>query len=131
VVAEFRRRCAASRAQDAGGRKRFRDEVLREAGGLRYDHLEQEFGALARRLRWPVGATLKDLRHLFATAMNDAALPEAYRRYLLGHAPARAAVTAYTHLNELARHYTEAVRREWRPLVEAILRRLPEVTSKG
>jgi hypothetical protein len=63
--------------------------------------------------------------------MSNAAMPEAYRRYLLGQAPARAAVSAYTHLNELARHYAEAVRREWQPLVEAILRRLPEVTSKG
>jgi hypothetical protein len=58
-------------------------------------------------------------------------MPEAYRRYLLGQAPARAAVSAYTHLNELARHYTEAVRREWRPLVEAILCRLSVLASKG
>src|SRR5262249_9756794 len=28
LVAEFRRRCAASRARDAGGRKRLRDEIL-------------------------------------------------------------------------------------------------------
>jgi hypothetical protein len=33
--------------------------------------------------------------------------------------------------NELGRHYAEAVRREWRPLVEAILRRLSVLSSKG
>jgi hypothetical protein len=31
----------------------------------------------------------------------------------------------------LGRHYAEAVRREWRPLVEAILRRLSVLSSKN
>jgi hypothetical protein len=51
-------------------------------------------------------------------------MPEAYRRYLMGHSPDKAAVAAYTHLNELRRHYAEAVRREWAPLVAAVLERL-------
>ena len=38
--------------------------------------------------------------------------------------PEKAAVAAYTHLNELRRHYGEAVRREWAPLVAVILERL-------
>jgi hypothetical protein len=92
-----------------------------------YDDVEQEFQALARRLRWPRQATLKDLRHLFATTLNNAGVPEAYRRYLLGQSPGRAAVVAYTHLNELGRHYTESVRREWAPLLEGINRRLAEL----
>lgn len=127
LVAEFRRRCAASGVRDAGGRKRLRDEVLGEAGGLRYDHVEQEFGTLARRLGWPPAATMKDLRHLFATTLGNAAMPEGYRRYLMGQAPGQAAIVSYTHLNELRRHYTEAVRREWTPLLEGINRRLAEL----
>ncbi len=130
VVAEYRRRCQAGRDGGAAGRQRMRDAVLCQAGALGYDHVQGEFASLARLLDWPSGATLKDLRHLFATAMHNAGLPEAYRRYLMGQAPSGAAVTAYTHLNELARHYAGAVRREWQPLVEAILRRLSELSSK-
>src|SRR5262249_40909738 len=130
VITEYRRRCLANQDGSAANCQRLRDAVLREAGALTYDHIEGEFTALARRLRWPAQATLKDLRHLFATTMNNASMPEAYRRSLMGRAPAKAAVTAYTHLNELGRHYAEAVRREWQPLVEAILRRLSELTSK-
>jgi hypothetical protein len=58
-----------------------------------------------------------------------AAMPEAHRRYLMGHAPQRAAITAYTHLHDLPRHYAEAVRREWGSLVAAILQRLEGLRS--
>jgi hypothetical protein len=129
IITEYRRRCAADRDGTAAGHQRLRDAVLHDAGALTYDHIEGEFTALARRLRRPAQATLKDLRHLFATAMNNASLPEAYRRYLMGQAPGKAAVTAYTHLNELGRHYAEAVHREWQPLVEVTLRRLSELSS--
>jgi hypothetical protein len=59
--------------------------------------------------------------------MNNAAMPEGYRRYLMGQSPGKAAILAYTHLNELERHYAEAVRREWRPLIEAINHRVTEL----
>jgi hypothetical protein len=131
ITAEYRRRCGARRRTDAATRQRLREEVLCEAGALRYDDVEQEFGALARQLNWPPQATLKDLRHLFATAMNNASLPEAYRRYLMGHAPGKAAIGAYTHLNELRRHYGEAVRREWQPLLQAVARRLESLADAG
>jgi hypothetical protein len=131
VVAEYRRRCGVQGTADAAHRERLRDAVLREAGGLNYDHVQGEFSALADHLRWPPRATLKDLRHLFATTLNNASMPEAYRRYLMGQAPGKAAVTAYTHLNELGRHYAEAVRREWQPLVETILDRLAQLSSNG
>jgi hypothetical protein len=62
--------------------------------------------------------------------MNNASMPEGYRRYLMGQAPGKAAVVAYTHLSDLARHYREAVLREWQPLVGAILRRLSELPSR-
>lgn len=131
LTAEYRRRCGASKRTDAATRQRLRKEVMSEAGSLRYDDVEQEFQTLARRLNWPSAATLKDLRHLFATTMSNAALPEAYRRYLMGHAPGNAPIVAYTHLNELRRHYAEAVRREWQPLLEAVRERLHALGLAG
>ena len=124
VTAEYRRRCGAGRRADAAARQRLRGEVISQAGGLRYDDIEQEFRSLARRLGWPPQATMKDLRHHFATAMNNASMPEGYRRYLMGQAQGRAPIGAYTHLNELRRHYGEAVRREWQPLLGAVRERL-------
>jgi hypothetical protein len=124
VIAEFRRRCSEVRVLDAAGRQGLRDAVLQDAGGLRYDHVEQEFHTLARKLGSPAAATLKDLRHLFATTLGNTAMPEAYRRYLMGHAPAKGAIVSYTHLNKLHEHYADAVRQEWAPLIEAIRRQL-------
>jgi hypothetical protein len=124
LIGEYRRRSAAGGPLDAAGRLRLRDAVLREAGGLAYDHIEGEFRNLARRLGWPARATLKDFRHLFCTTLGNTPLPEGYRRYLMGQSPGRAAVVAYTHLNQLRQQFTDAVRREWSPLVEAINGRL-------
>jgi hypothetical protein len=129
LAAEFRRRCAAAKALDAAGRLRLRGAVLREAGGLGYDQVQGEYEGLARRLGWPAQATLKDFRHLFCTTLGNSAIPEGYRRYLMGHAPGKAALVAYTHLNELGRHYAEAIDREWAQLVEAVNRRVRELEA--
>jgi hypothetical protein len=127
VIAEFRQRCSGMRVLDAAGRQGLRDAVLRDAGGLRYDDIEQEFHMLARRLGWPAAATLKDLRHLFATMLGNSAMPEAYRRYLMGHSPGKSAIVAYTHLTRLRDHYADAVRREWSSLIEAIGQRVAQL----
>lgn len=124
LIEEFRQRCASDSLPGAARRKRVRDELLCEAGGLSYDHIQAEFAGLARQLSWPREASLKDLRHLFATTMNNAAMPETYRRYFMGHSLGRSAISAYTHLHDLQRHYAEAVRREWIPLFEAIQSRI-------
>jgi hypothetical protein len=126
LVTEYRRRCAAAGSPDAAGRELLRDALLREAGGLGYDHVEQEFGTLARRLGWPSAATLKDLRHLFATTLGNTPMPEGYRRYLMGQSPGKAAVVAYTHLNQLREQYAEVVRGAWAPLADAVARRLAD-----
>jgi hypothetical protein len=128
LVEEYRRRCGYSKDNSAMGRRRIRDEILRDAGGLSYDALEAEFADLGRRLKWPAAATLKDLRHLFATTLNNAAMPEPFRRYLMGQAPGRAAIIAYTHLHEIKRHYRDAVQKEWSALLAAINRRVRELT---
>ena len=94
---------------------------------MTYDDVQGEFEGLARRLGWSKEATLKDFRHLFCTTLENAAMPEAYRRYLMGHAPGKAAIMAYTHLNQLRQRYAEAIQREWQPLVEAINQRLRQI----
>ncbi|QDU21813.1 site-specific integrase [Urbifossiella limnaea] len=128
LIAEYRRRCEKLNEQSAAERARTRDRLLRDAGGIGYDDVRGEFAGLATRLGWPRAATVKDLRHLFATTMNNAAVPESYTRYLMGHAPGRGvALNSYLHLNNLAGHYTEAVRKEWGGLVEAVLGRVKQV----
>jgi hypothetical protein len=129
AVAEHQRRCTAGGSVSTADRWSLRNAVLREAGALTYDHIQGEFAALAHRLRWPKEATLKDLRHLFATTMNNAAMPESFRRYLMGQAPGRAAIVAYTHLHELKRHYAEALHKEWPDLVAAINCRVAELAA--
>jgi hypothetical protein len=126
LVTEFQARCAANKSLDAAGRLRLRDLVLREAGAMHYDHVEQEFRRVARRLQWPPQATLKDFRHLFGTTLGNTPMAEAYKKYLLGQSVGRTALMAYTHLNKLQEQYAAAVRREWMPLVEVILQRLVE-----
>jgi integrase len=127
LVEEYRRRCAAARSLDAAQRARLRDKVLRDAGGLRYDHIEGEFATLARRLGWPASATLKDFRHQFSTGLENAGVPEYYRKYLMGHAPGRAALVGYTHLNRLRDHYEIALQREWPALRAALEARAIEL----
>ena len=78
MIAEFQRRCGNESSLSAAKRQEIRNRLLWEAGGITYDHVQGEFERLARRLKWSRRATLKDLRHLFATTMNNAAMPEAY-----------------------------------------------------
>lgn len=114
-------------ASSSNERLRQLNAILMKAGALNYDLIENEFSILANRLGWPKKATLKDLRHLFATTMNNAAMPEGYRRYLMGHSPGKAALVSYTHLNELQRHYFDAMRREWSSVIAAVQRRIGEL----
>ncbi len=123
LIREYGARCERANAKTAVERARIRDGVLRDAGGLDYDHVQSEFTKLTNGLGWPAPATLKDLRHLFATTLNNAGVPDGYVRYLMGHAPGKAAVVAYTHLDQLRRHYSAAIKQEWAPLLDAINRR--------
>ncbi len=129
LVAEYRRRCEGNGRITALQRRRLRDELMKDAGQLSYDHVENEFGKLARALRWPVEATLKDLRHLFATALENAGVPEFYRRYLMGQCFGRAPIVAYTHVtaDQVKRHYELALSTESAPLVAAVERRSKEL----
>lgn len=127
LVAVFEGRCQKRSSASVGQRHAMRDEIVREAGGIDYDHVEGEFHRLARRLGWPAKATLKDFRHLFSTLLQNGGMAEFYRRYLMGHSPGRAAIGAYTHLNDLRTQYQTAVDRTFQPLVDAVTRRAGEL----
>jgi integrase len=129
LIGEYRSRCDRTSAKAAADRARVRAGVLRDAGGLDYDHVQAEFTKIASGLGWPAAATLKDLRHLFATALTNAGVPEGYVRYLMGHAPGKAALVAYAHLDQLHRHYDAAMEREWGSLLDAINRRVMTLQS--
>ncbi len=101
-------------------KKRTQAQLIRESGGLTYDHIEHEFKKIADRLDWPVSATLKDFRHLFNTEMQNAGMPEFYRRYLLGQSPGRSALVNYTHLNDLRHQYEQAVSKTLKPLLAVL-----------
>jgi hypothetical protein len=75
-----------------------------------------------------MGQKLISYPTMYMTTMNNAAMPEGFRRYLMGQAPGRAAIVAYTHLHELKRHYEAAMHKEWLALVAAIQHRVAEVT---
>jgi len=127
LAAEFQRRCAAPGIRTAADHRRIRDRLLRDAGGIDYDHIVTEFGKLARALKWPQSATLKDFRHLSATCLENSGMPEHYRKFLLGQSPGRAAIVTYTHLNQIRERFDEAVALNLRPLVEAIEHRACEL----
>ena len=120
VVAVFQERCQKRSASTATQRRADRDDVLRQAGALKYDKIEQEFRQVARQLNWPASATLKDFRHLFSTLMQNAGMPEFYRQFLMGHAPNRAAIASYTHLDDIRSHYEAAISRTFEPITAAI-----------
>jgi hypothetical protein len=120
---EFRTRCAAHSESTASARQTTRENIIREAGGLNYDQIEHEFQALARRLGWPRKATLKDLRHLFATNLENSGVGQYYRVYLLGQSPGRTPIATYTHINELRAQFQTALDQSLRPIVDAIERR--------
>ncbi len=80
-----------------------------------------------RKLNWPAAATMKDLRHLFATSLA-AGMPEHDRQYFRGQTPTSAPIGRYTHLNELPRPFLTAARQAFASLRDAISKRLGEIS---
>lgn len=120
LTAEFERRCAQANAKTAADKQKIRDELVRDAGGLNYDLIDGEFRRVARKLKWPTAATLKDFRHLFATSLANGGMPEHERRYLMGHAPGRDAINIYTHLNAIDEHYQAVVASQWQGILDVL-----------
>ena len=115
MVKEFQRRCGTATTSTSAQRRVTRDQLFHNAGGANYDHLATEFGKVSRRLGWPKAATIKDFRHLAATCLENAGMPEHYRKFLLGQSPGRAAIVTYTHLNAIREKFERRRRRRVPP----------------
>jgi len=127
----FQDRCGKATKLTASQKLQIRHAVLYEAGGINYDHIEGEFKKLARQLKWPAAATVKDFRHLFSSLLENAGVPEFYRRYLMGQSPGKAAIVHYTHLNQVKEHFERAVKLEFGPIVKAIEKRSGQLGLVG
>jgi hypothetical protein len=103
-------------------KKKARDRMFRDHGQLSYDQIKREFDKLAKQLGWPAAATLKDLRHLFSTSLENAAVPIYFRKYLMGQCFGNAPIVAYTHVTEekLESHFRRAIELELTPITDAI-----------
>ncbi|MDP6468639.1 MAG: hypothetical protein QF918_12905 [Pirellulaceae bacterium] len=132
LATEFRRRCVAIKEPDARQRRHIRDQVMKESGQLKYDHVEAEFKKLSSRLEWPAEATLKDLRHLFCTCLEDAGVPEFYRRYMMGQSFGKAPIVTYTHItmSPVSTYYQVALDSKFAPILEAIEHRWRALKAK-
>lgn len=124
LIESYQQGCQQSTYKDRIKRHRYRNLLLRTAGAITYDAIEGHFNGIARRLGWPEKATLKDFRHLFATTLASSGMPECYRRYLMGHAPGRDAIVAYTHLSDLSNQFSQFCHSSWKPLLDAVNARL-------
>jgi hypothetical protein len=133
LIESYQQGCQRSDHSDRIKRRLFRNVLLRQAGAITYETTEGHFNGIARRLGWPEKATLKDFRHLFATTLASSGMPECYRRYLMGHAPGRDAIVAYTHLSDLSNQFNKFCHGSWKPLLDAVNSRLNalEITSCG
>jgi len=132
LVVEYETRCHKAGQIGAAQKRRIRDQLMKDAGQLSYDRIRVEFDKLASKLSWPSNATLKDLRHLFSTSLENAGVPEFFRRYLMGHSFGRAPIVTYTHLGEdkLRQHYERALRTEFDSIVRTIAHRIRELGLK-
>jgi hypothetical protein len=124
LAAEFERRCQTAREVDAAAIQSIQREIISEAGGLTYKMIQGEFAKIAKLLKWPRAATLKDFRHACNTALANGGMSDHERRYLLGHDPGQGAIVHYTHLSKLTEHYQAAAERELGPLLEVLRRRV-------
>jgi integrase len=129
LIGRYRQECSTGRANEAVAQVRIRNKLLRNAGALKYDDIEQEFRVISRQLKWPREATLKDFRHGFATMLGNSPLADHYVKYLMGHSPGRAALTAYTHLNQLREQFSNAIRQQWPALLVTIRQRSLQLLS--
>jgi integrase len=127
LSAEFQRRCRLHATSSAATRQSIRDELIRAAGGLNYDQIQHEFRGLANQLGWPRQATLKDIRHHFATVMENSGVASCYARYLMGHTLGKTPIVTYTHLNQLQSQFQKALDQDLAPIVDAVERRAREL----
>lgn len=124
LIDDYRHRLSEEKKDTARARDRVLKGVIRDAGGVSYKQVYTEFDKVRGKLGWPKRATLRGLRHLFATFTHDAGMPEAYRKFLMGHNPGGDAIVGYTHLAKVREHYDRAVSREFAAVLEALEERV-------
>lgn len=124
LMAEFQLGCRRLDSESRSSRRHLRNQLLKDAGSITYDDIESHFKRIAKLLNWPARATLKDFRHLFATTLASSGMAESYRKYLMGHAPSRDAIVAYTHVSDLSTQFHLFCQAAWKPLVQAVEMRL-------
>jgi hypothetical protein len=126
LIRQYQRQYGAERTSGAAQRRKVRDRVLRAAGQIQYDDVEGEFRKLAAQIGWPRETTLKDLRHLFSTCLENAGVPVFFRRYFMGHSPGRSPISVYTHLTtaKVQEQYEKCLSTELAPVVAAIRNRI-------
>ena len=127
LIAEYQVRIRKNGKGETSSRNQSQRQIVQDAGGMNYDHVQGEFLRLTKQLNWPKKATLKDFRHLFSTSLENAGVPLFYRRYLMGQSPGKSAIVTYTHINELRQQYQMAVERSLGPLYEAAVKRMGEL----
>lgn len=119
----FEHRVQLTGDNTSASREEVRNMLMHDAGALTYGWIRGEYARLAAKLRWPDCATLKDLRHLCQTSLENGGMTLGERQYLLGHSQGQAAINSYTHYNKLDDHYQRAVEREMQPLLEVVEQR--------
>lgn len=125
LINAFEKSCQQERASTKGEQELIRLQLMTSLGGINYDQIDREFRKIAKQLNWPLSATLKDFRHLFSTALENAGVPLFYRRYFMGQSPGRSAITVYTHLNELREQYQRAASTQLASLYTVLEARSP------
>lgn len=131
LISEYQLRIRKNVKGETSSRNQIQRQIVQDAGGMDYDHVQGEFLRLTKQLNWPKKATLKDFRHLFSTSLENAGVPLFYRRYLMGQSPGKSAIVTYTHINELRQQYQRAVERSLNPLCEALANRMRELGLVG
>jgi integrase len=130
LVDEYGRRRETHDPAGAAGLLRLRRRILREAGGLDYDDIYDEFRNVKDVLAWPEAATVKDFRHLFATTMENAGLTERYQKFFMGHSQGGDAIGCYRHINQLNDNFARLAE-PYQPVLEVLAKRLSQSRSSG
>ena len=93
LVAEFNRRLMAECSEpeeslDRHAQRRLARYLWRDTGAIKPERVRTAFAQICRRIGLPELTAPKTLRHLFATALQDANVDPLIRNELMGHVPA-------------------------------------------
>lgn len=127
IITEYRRRVAGN--EYAAERLAMLHRVLSDAGAVTYDELAREFRAVTQRAGLEGVATLKSLRHHFASALEVANISYFTRKYLMGHRVRRDPLAGYTAtgFDQVRREFGRLLDGPMAPVVDAAHRRMGQL----